>query len=752
MRMSPPLRWVLFLAAVVLLTASSAVAARQAARIDPPPTPWSDHAPPGILAPPSAHIIPATVTPSPIVTQILAEIQQTEVYTIDGGLSGEWPVIIGGQPVTLRTRYTNASSYIQKATQYAYEKFQAMGYDAAYHVWGPTTAPNVIATKPGLVAPDEIYLITAHLDDTSQTPTTWAPGADDNGSGSAAVLHIADVFRHYNFASTIRFVLFTGEEQGLLGSAAYAQMVHNRGENIRGVFNYDMIAYNSDTNWRVNLHVNNNPATVALADLFIDVDAAYNLGLVPIKVTNIGGGSDHQSFWQYGYAAILGIEDLQDFNPQYHTTGDRIQNNDFPYFTEFTKAAAATLAHAAGVLESGIGYLDGTVTAAGSGVPLPATVTARHYGSGATITRTASASGYYTMTLVSGTYSVTARYYGYLDTTVPDVQVVTGSLTTQNLSMPVAPVWTVSGTVTEAGTGAPLSATVRFLGTPLGPIYTDPATGFYSAEVAQGTWTMRVMAAGHAPVERVVNVNAHQTQNFVLERGSGRCGPPDPFGYRCEDLIARDWITATTPTGITQDDQVVTIPIGFTFNFYGAGYTTVNVSSNGNLQFTTSSTAWANVCPLPASQMGRMIAPFWDDLYPPGGGGVYTSVTGTAPNRILTIEWRDIRHYGPSPSGVTFEVQLEEATGDIYWLYRDTDFGDPGTNRGGSATTGIQNATGGMALQYTCNQDVLTDGLAVRFFRPTGATPTPTPTAPPTVTPTPTPNWQLYLPLILKEG
>jgi len=43
--------------------------------------------------------------------------------------------------------------------------------------------------------------------------------------------------------------------------------------------------------------------------------------------------------------------------------------------------------------------------------------------------------------------------------------------------------------------------------------------------------------------------------------------------------------------------------------------------------------------------LGRMIAPFWDDLYPPGGGGIYYSLTGSAPNRVFTVEWRNIEHF-----------------------------------------------------------------------------------------------------------
>jgi len=198
-----------------------------------------------------------------------------------------------------------------------------------------------------------------------------------------------------------------------------------------------------------------------------------------------------------------------------------------------------------------------------------------------------------------------------------------------------------------------------------------------------------------------------------------RCAglPPDPAGYRCNDTLPRTWIAATTPTGITADDQVVTIPIGFTFYFYGAPFTAVNVSSNGNLQFTTSNTTYSNTC-LPDGAMGQMIAPFWDDLNPAQGGAVYYRLTGSPPYRVLTVEWRNVPHY-PAIGAATFEVQLEERTNDIYLLYQDVDFGDPSYNNGASASVGIQAAQSPftpIGLRYSCNEEGLQAGRSVRIF------------------------------------
>jgi hypothetical protein len=225
---------------------------------------------------------------------------------------------------------------------------------------------------------------------------------------------------------------------------------------------------------------------------------------------------------------------------------------------------------------------------------------------------------------------------------------------------------------------------------------------------------------------------------MLINTPSPRCGVPDPFGYLCQDNVARPYVDATTNTGLSGDDEVIAIPIGFSFSFYGNTYTNVTVSSNGNLQFTTADTEYSNVCPLPDPIMGFMIAPHWDDLYLPSGGAVEYSLTGSAPNRVLTVEWDDIQHFPGSASGATFEAQLEETTNDIYILYQDVDFGDPTLNQGVSASVGIQNGT--IHLPYSCNEAVLNAGQNIRIYRPTGPTNTPTTGPSPTSTPTSPPS------------
>ena len=121
--------------------------------------------------------------------------------------------------------------------------------------------------------------------------------------------------------------------------------------------------------------------------------------------------------------------------------------------------------------------------------------------------------------------------------------------------------------------------------------------------------------------------------------------------------------------------------------------------------------------PIPSTSLpNATISPFWDDLYLPAGGATYTTVTGTAPNRVGVVEWRNVPHYGASTNGVTFEVQLVESANHIWFLYQDTTFGYSKFDNGTSATSGVENAAGAAGNQYSYNTPVLTAGKVLHFW------------------------------------
>ncbi len=181
----------------------------------------------------------------------------------------------------------------------------------------------MIAEQPGLTEPGKIYLLIAHIDDTSYVngnPMTLAPGADDNASGSAAVMHIASILSQYDFGCTLRYALVSGEEQGLYGSYAYATEVYNNHDNLLGVLNLDMLGYNTTgsaptVELDTRQYSSQNAGDLAIANLFKDAVSAYSIQLTPYILKSGETGSDHASFWDYDYPAILAIEDWDDHTP-----------------------------------------------------------------------------------------------------------------------------------------------------------------------------------------------------------------------------------------------------------------------------------------------------------------------------------------------------------------------------------------------------------------------------------------------------
>jgi subtilisin family serine protease len=191
-------------------------------------------------------------------------------------------------------------------------------------------------------------------------------------------------------------------------------------------------------------------------------------------------------------------------------------------------------------------------------------------------------------------------------------------------------------------------------------------------------------------------------------QGSYSCTTPSPT-----------WRTITGTNLNLGDDTSTAITPGFPVKFGTTSYTTVNVGSNGVLSFTNSITAFSNT-QLPNASYTTVVAPFWDDLYPTGADNVYWEVLGTAPNRELVIEWRNVRPYAcrndsPAPT-VTFQVVLFEATNHVLFNYQDVIFGGNCANldKGGSATIGVQVSTTD-ATQIGYNSQILSDNLTVHW-------------------------------------
>jgi hypothetical protein len=189
-------------------------------------------------------------------------------------------------------------------------------------------------------------------------------------------------------------------------------------------------------------------------------------------------------------------------------------------------------------------------------------------------------------------------------------------------------------------------------------------------------------------------------------------------------------------TGNHCDNCLTQIAFPFPVQFYNSTFTQAYVSPNGNLQFTGNAPYLGTSCPLPISCLNAAILAYQDDLRTDGpGGGIFTLVTGTAPNRIFNIEWRTT--YTGRMGTANFEMRFYENQTSFDIIYGMT------ADNGGSEESGVQlSGMGGScdATTFSCQTPVLTNGLKVTYtVVPCGAaSPTPTATPPASATPTPT--------------
>jgi hypothetical protein len=245
---------------------------------------------------------------------------------------------------SFQTRYASTEN-CEAAGTFLYNFFSQLGLPCEYDPFTFATtrsSRNIVATLPGKTAPQRVIIICAHYDSTSNQPTILAPGADDNASGTAAVMEIARVLADRSFDYTIKFICFSAEEWGLYGSKHYAQEAKSRKEKIIGVVNLDMIAFADLMPEDLDVFVND--TSEWLANRNIIMGKLYG-PLDILKTINPSmRASDHSPFWDQGYDAMLGIEDYGLKNPYYHKTTDTFDTLNMDFATSVTKIALTVVA------------------------------------------------------------------------------------------------------------------------------------------------------------------------------------------------------------------------------------------------------------------------------------------------------------------------------------------------------------------------------------------------------------------------
>jgi hypothetical protein len=250
----------------------------------------------------------------------------------------------------------------------------------------PTTLTNIVATLKGTQAEsvNRVYVVSGHYDSMCNNPTDAkcdAPGANDDASGTAAVLEMARVMAKYKFDATVIFMTVPGEEQGLLGATHFAEEAKKSNMDIEAMFTNDIIGSSVGGNEVHDPHTvrvfsegvpsnetpqeamtrrsvggENDSQSRQLARFIKEVGETY---VSSMKVWMIyrrdryGRGGDHQPFLERGYAAVRFTEPNENYRHQHQNVRvqDGIQYGDLPQFDDFNYIADVARVNAAALAE-----------------------------------------------------------------------------------------------------------------------------------------------------------------------------------------------------------------------------------------------------------------------------------------------------------------------------------------------------------------------------------------------------------------
>ncbi len=267
----------------------------------------------------------------------------------------------------LRTRSTHHREATENVVRYITNEFlRSPRMEVREQTFGGIK--NIVAVLPPrqTSSSNRVFVICAHYDTQAGREPNWnplasaAPGANNNGTGVAAMLEIANILSQYEYEHELRFVALGGEELGFLGSRYYVQEISAIGrrsgadikrqrENIVGVFNLDMLGFN----WKsdlVEIVTNNDSAWMGRA--LIIANAWYDLALKVRRTQDeFVDFSSHKPFWDNGYNAVTLTESSTPWrasqnyeaNPFYHTSADTADKVNFSLVRKVTQLVLVTV-------------------------------------------------------------------------------------------------------------------------------------------------------------------------------------------------------------------------------------------------------------------------------------------------------------------------------------------------------------------------------------------------------------------------
>jgi len=278
------------------------------------------------------------------ISDLINEVSMDSLQIKIKEFSGDIPTNVNGTTVSITNRVSSLGNDL--AADYLFQKLSTYENLTVTNQVYSSGGRNVIAVQEGKTNPNDIYIICGHYDSVANYC------ADDNASGTTAVLEAARILSTQCLDNTIIYALWDQEEVGLVGANFYATQAANNGDNILAVLNLDMMAYDGDGDNDFDIDVNDFGDSLAMKDDIINVLNTYSFNL-NVNVVNPGTySSDHSRFWSQGYSAVLLGEawSENDETPDYHTSDDRFDTLNMPYFFEMTKLVIAYMATKGGLL------------------------------------------------------------------------------------------------------------------------------------------------------------------------------------------------------------------------------------------------------------------------------------------------------------------------------------------------------------------------------------------------------------------
>lgn len=260
-------------------------------------------------------------------------------------ITGDVAVEVGSEQVLIRSRNRDFPGNAL-AADYMQALLEKWGYSVQLQDYSQT-GRNVIATLTGSSDPDRCVILCAHYD--SMPHASVAPGADDNASGTVAVLEAARILAGRTCNYSILFALWDEEEYGYWGSDAFVQNFPSEEKEIISAINLDMIAWDADDDDFALIGTGGIPSCRLIADVALDVCLEYKIGLL-LDVTETRIYSDQTTFHNAGHPAI-GLHEnfFGDMNDFYHQSEDVIDHFNADYFQKISQLLVGTACVLAGL-------------------------------------------------------------------------------------------------------------------------------------------------------------------------------------------------------------------------------------------------------------------------------------------------------------------------------------------------------------------------------------------------------------------